>query len=209
MNILNTGTLADSVISVNGDIVNFFLIKSDDGFIAIDGGNESQRVLEELSILGIGADEIKAVLLTHSDRDHIAGTGVFKDATVYLAQNEEQIISGNKKRFLLFSNKLETDYRVLYDNQELEINGINIRCILTPGHTPGSMCFLINGKYLFVGDTMSLKDGRVLLFNDTFNMDSELQKTSLEKLSKLENAKYIFTAHYGFTDNFSKAFENW
>jgi glyoxylase-like metal-dependent hydrolase (beta-lactamase superfamily II) len=91
----------------------------------------------------------------------------------------------------------------------LDVSGITVRGILTPGHTPGAMCFLIDEKYLFTGDSMSLLDGKVGLFNEMFNVDSEIQRESLKKLQNLEGVEYIFTAHYGATDDFSDAFSEW
>jgi hypothetical protein len=55
---------------------------------------------------------------------------------------------------------------------------------------------------------MSLKNGKADLFNEFFNMDSETEKESIKKLAALQNIKYIFTAHYGFTDDAGKALGN-
>jgi len=56
---------------------------------------------------------------------------------------------------------------------------------------------------------MSLKSGNVDVFNDFFNMDTKTQRKSLKKLTGFPEVKYIFTAHYGFTDNYKKALKNW
>ncbi len=80
---------------------------------------------------------------------------------------------------------------------------------MSPGHTPGSMCFLIGDKFLFVGDNMSLKNGKIDPFNDFFNIDTKLQSKSLKKLALLTGVEYIFTAHYGYTNEFTQAFKNW
>jgi hypothetical protein len=56
---------------------------------------------------------------------------------------------------------------------------------------------------------MSLKNGKADLFNDLFNIDSETEKESIKKLATLQNLKYVFTAHYGFTDDVGNAFDNY
>ena len=56
---------------------------------------------------------------------------------------------------------------------------------------------------------MSLKDGRVSLFNEFFNMDSETQGKTMRKLARLSGVDYLFTAHYGVTDDYAKAFSEW
>lgn len=78
------------------------------------------------------------------------------------------------------------------NNQIFTIAATRIEGILTPGHTPGSMCYLINDKYLFTGDALSLKNGRIGEFNDFFNMDSEKALESIEKIKDLKNVEYIF-----------------
>jgi len=81
-----------------------------------------------------------------------------------------------------------------------------VRGIATPGHTPGAMSYIIDGAYLFVGDTMSLKNGKADLFNEFFNMDSATEGGSIRKLAALKNPKFVFTAHYGYTDDAGRAF---
>jgi glyoxylase-like metal-dependent hydrolase (beta-lactamase superfamily II) len=67
------------------------------------------------------------------------------------------------------------------------------------------MCYLVNDKYLFTGDALSLKNDKIDEFNNFFNMDSEMALKSIEKIKNLNNIDYIFTAHYGYSDNFQKA----
>ena len=52
-------------------------------------------------------------------------------------------------------------------------------------------------------DTPLLAAGSFIEF---FNMDSETEKESIKKLGTLQNLKYVFTSHYGFTEDVSKAF---
>jgi len=39
-------------------------------------------------------------------------------------------------------------------------------------------------------------------------MDDNIQRESLESLAKLKNIEYIFTAHYGFSNDYGEAFKN-
>ena len=80
----------------------------------------------------------------------------------------------------------------MQDDEIIELSGRSIKCIYTPGHTSDSVCYLIDGKYLFVGDS---------LINHPNNTDNELRKLSIEKLAEINGVKYVFSAHYGFTKN--------
>ena len=188
---------------------NFYVIKNDAEYIAIDAGGGNKKIAKaELSKLAIEPEKITTVLLTHTDFDHISALDLFKNATIYISNQEVQMVDGSTIRMFGFGNKLKYDYKTLQNNEELYFGKRKVKCILTPGHTNGSMSYLIDDKYLFVGDTLSLKNGQVELFNSLFNMDDIAQTKSIEKLAKILTADYIFTCHYGFTDDCRKAFHN-
>lgn len=201
-----TGQIADSVYTIKESFVNIYLVKGNNGYIVIDGGNSVNGIKEGLIKLNISPDSVVAVLLTHTDDDHIKALSLFPKASIYISKQEEKLINGETSRFLFFGNTLlGKSYMTLEDNQILNLLNIKIQGILVPGHTPGSMCYLINDKYLFTGDALSLKNGEIGRFNQFFNMDSETAAKSMEKLVNLPSAEFIFTAHYGFTNNYKQA----
>ncbi len=189
--------------------INFYMVKSGNSFIAIDSGQNLNIVKNELSRLNLDPLKVAAVFLTHTDTDHVGALGLFPNARAYISREEEQMVNGKTLRMLIISNKLLEHYELLADNQDVEISGIKIHCILTPGHTPGSMSYIVNDVYLFTGDTLSLRNNKVHLFNDFFNMDTNQQRKSITKISKLQNVRYIFTAHYGYSDTYQGSFADW
>jgi len=120
-------------------------------------------------------------------------------------------------RFLLLSRLMGFDvnnlifpyeYLILTHNKPIEIDGVLIQGILTPGHTPGSMCFLVNERYLFTGDTMSIRrNGRAARMLHLFDMDNNQARESISKIATIQ-AQYIFTSHHGYSDNLDFVFEN-
>jgi glyoxylase-like metal-dependent hydrolase (beta-lactamase superfamily II) len=204
-----TQEITGGVYAVKDANVNLFLIKGNDGYIAVDAGNSSDTVRREMQKLSIDPLKVVAVFLTHTDLDHVAALGLFAKAKIYISKDEEQMINGKTPRFFVIHNKKIPHYELLNDNQTVSISGLDIRGIATPGHTPGSMSYVVNGAFLFTGDTMSLKEGKAALFNEFFNMDSKTEIESIRKLATVQNLKYVFTAHYGFTDNTGKAFGNY
>lgn len=210
MKAVETGIIAENVLVIKDDFSNVFLIKDSNEYIAIDAGNKIETVKNELSKLEINPNQVKAVLLTHSDADHVAGLGLFKNAKVYLSKEEEQMINGETARMLIFKNKIASKkYELINDLQEFHIGNIKIKGILTPGHTPGAMCYVINDKYLFTGDLLSIKSGEISGFNEIFNMDTETSLKSVSRITNLTGIEYICTAHYGYTDNYTFAVKNW
>jgi len=207
---IETAYLVDSIYTIKDEFVNIYLIKSGNKYISIDAGNSIEGVKEGLKKLNINSDDISAVLLTHTDGDHVNGLSVFAKAAVYISKQEAQMVNGETSRFAFFKNSLSgRAYSTIEDGQVIDLLSSKIQGILVTGHTPGSMCFLVNGKYLFTGDALSLKDGKIERFNHFFNMDSETAAKSMSKLTQFPNAQYIFTAHYGYSSDYKNVVSNW
>lgn len=108
--------------------------------IIIDMPSESAKVLKAVQEGGL---RVKAVVLTHSHPDHWADYDVVKRDTQapVLCHPAEEIIPASKID------------RQLSDGLEISVGPYFVHAIHTPGHTPGSTCFLVQ-RYLFSGDTL-------------------------------------------------------
>jgi glyoxylase-like metal-dependent hydrolase (beta-lactamase superfamily II) len=214
---LDTGMVVPQIAAARDGHANIYLIREKNGYIAIDGGEKAKVLAPALAELSIRPEEVTTVFLTHSDFDHCGAVKLFKSAHVYLAKAEEQLVNGSTPRTfskyrLKWKNKLPVPYTTLDDGDILTIGERKVQCILTPGHTPGSMCFLIDDKYLFTGDTVVLETGRFKRFVELFTMDGDENVKSIHTLvDKVagKNIAYVFSAHHGFTDDYSLAAEWW
>jgi len=205
-----TGKIVDNIFAVKDEFVNVYLMQDGDNYIAIDAGKDLNVVQTELKKLNINPENVKAVLLTHTDMDHVAGLPLFKNAKIYLAKAEVPMLTGEKQKIPGVSNKISrNDYTLLEDQQTFTIGNEKSFNILTEGHTSGSMCFLINDKYLFTGDILSLNNGKIGPSVKFFDMDHEMATKSISKITKLPNVEYIFTAHFGYTNNYKIAVSDW
>ena len=209
MKTINSFEVLPDIFAVSNRQVNFYLVKMNQKYIAFDAGSSNKTSLNELTKLNIKPEDITAVFLTHTDSDHIAGIGLFPNATIYISKPEEQIINGSIKRAFFMNNKLSCPYETLDDGESVDIDGMSIKCMVTPGHTPGSACYTADGKYLFSGDNFGLKNGKATLFIALFNMDGKEQKKSIAKISELQNIEAIFTGHHGYSTDFAEAFEDY
>ncbi len=210
MSAVETGEIAQNVFSVKDAFVNLYLVKNGDHYIAFDAGNDRKNIQKELKKLNIEPEKIDAVLLTHTDGDHVAGISLFKNASIYISKQEEQLLNGKKSRFFIFGNKIDSkEYKKIEDQQVLSIDGIKIQGFLEPGHTPGSMCYLVNDSLLFTGDALRLNQGKIEPFYDFFNMDTETATQSIGKIIRIPGVRFIFTAHNGFTNDFANATHDW
>lgn len=207
---LETGEVIPGIYAVKTqNFVNFYLVKGDNGYIMFDAGSDKKETKKQLDLLGISTEQIVTVFLTHSDYDHVASTELFEKATIYLPEKEVALLDGTTKRNFMGGNKLRASYITLHGNEGVISDGRLIQTLETPGHTPGSMCYIVDGIYLFTGDTMSIKDKKAAPFNSFFNMDTEEEKSSISKIGELRDIAFVFTGHYGYTDNFNLLFTEW
>ena len=106
--------------------------------VLIDAANEHERLLELCARLGV-----RRVLETHGHWDHIQAVPAVRDAGYEVAVTAADAA-------MLPSYDL-----LLEDDSVIEVGRLRLRTIATPGHTPGSMCFALEGTpVLLSGDTL-------------------------------------------------------
>ncbi|WP_425803036.1 MBL fold metallo-hydrolase [Desulfitobacterium sp. Sab5] len=143
------------------------------------------------------------LFLTHSDYDHSGGIDLFPNAKIYLPKAEEQMITRiTPRRFWIYNWPIKRKYEMVSDNDITNLGPTKVQAILTPGHTPGSTCYLINNSMLFTGDNLRLNNGKAQPFSALQNMDTKTQKESLKKLALLKNVEILCTAHSGYSKDF-------
>jgi len=137
-------------IPVGSYEANCYLLKDEISLeiAVIDPGASGGLLIKEIEKL---QGKVKYILLTHGHADH---TGAVKslaerfNAPVYISQKDEALINNGEFMF----EKIKID-GVIKDGDSFKIGDLVIKCIETPGHTPGGVCFLVN-EYLFSGDTL-------------------------------------------------------
>ena len=199
-NPMETGRVVNDIFVVKDDYANLFIIQDGEQYIVIDCANDKATVAEQMKKLKINPNEVAAVFLTHTDGDHVGALGLFDKSKLYLSSEEELMINGTKPRFSWFGyNSIpRTDYTLLKDRETIQIGNLKIEGILVPGHTSGMMAYLINDKYLFTGDILSLKDGKIAPIPAFFDMDHAQAVESIDIIRRIPAAEYIFTAHWGY-----------
>ncbi|MFI3254932.1 MAG: MBL fold metallo-hydrolase [Eubacteriales bacterium] len=215
--------ISDGLYAIRDKDVNLFLLQSKEGYIAIDSGyKNSENVKKGLEVLGITPTEIKAVFLTHLDLDHGGGVdsrceNIFPESTVYLGKTEEKYLHRQlfRKKILgigLSSPiKLREGYITVDDQESTTVDGVEITAIVTSGHTMGHISYLVDGKFLFVGDTLLLGEDGGYAFMDFWNIDSAENIRSLDKIYPLAEEKgveMIITSHSGVSQDIEFAFRH-
>ncbi|WP_242843277.1 MBL fold metallo-hydrolase [Kineothrix alysoides] len=195
-----TGKIQDSeILAVKNKIGNMYFINSSDGYILIDAGSDIKAV--EKIIQQENISDVRHIFLTHSDHDHVASLGLFTDANIYMGEDELQMVNGETKRERNKNNSLPDgigldDLILLKDEQKIKIGEHTIRCVKAPGHTTGSMIYILDNDYIFLGDSCKISNNKLDIH--PFTMDEALSRESIQKISKLiKGTEFTLTSHYG------------
>jgi len=134
------------IVRANGDSTSALIV---------DPGDEPQRLLAAVDALGV---QIDAILLTHCHFDHIGAVAPVARATgapVYCPQIERPVLADVMRwvppGFGPFES-YEADH-TLAGGERLNLAGLDIEVIFTPGHSPGHLTYAIPGA-LLSGDVL-------------------------------------------------------
>ncbi len=174
----------------------YFLVNDNGEAVVIDCGENYKKIKQVESENGF---KIKAVLLTHAHFDHSGCAKKLQDdgAKIYISKIDapkllnELNLSGNFGRKFDY---LTADYTFI-DGELLNVCGIEIKVILTAGHTDGSVTFVV-GDMLFTGDTLFFESvGRT----DFPTGDRDELIASVKKLYALDGDYKVYPGHQEFT----------
>jgi hydroxyacylglutathione hydrolase len=108
--------------------------------VLIDSGGPPEPLLEAIERHRLTVEHL---LLTHHHHDHVAENGVFKDRLgVQIAAHPME------------AELLDDVDRTIEPGEVLEIGGLRIEAIHTPGHTAGMLSFRVDDDQVFTGDTL-------------------------------------------------------
>lgn len=196
---IKTQQLTDNIYAVRTLISNFYIYTDGEHAICFDTGFFPIIIRSALKKLKISEERISHIFLTHSDFDHVGGIQLFNNGQVYLSSDEEKMITYKiPRKLFIFNKRIKRNYKTLKDGDITFIGKTKIKAVTTPGHTPGSMSYLVNDSILFTGDTLTIRNGEIKPFFWLQNMNTIVQKESIKKLLKLGGIKLIYTGHTGF-----------
>ncbi|WP_197275056.1 MBL fold metallo-hydrolase [Luteipulveratus halotolerans] len=124
---------------------NVWIIGNDDECVVIDAAHEGTPILE-----AIGDRTLTAILCTHAHDDHISAVGEVYDAT----QAPSYLHPADRALWDRVYDEVEPD-RDLADGDRIEVAGVTLEVIHTPGHAPGACCFSVPSLgVVLTGDTL-------------------------------------------------------
>jgi glyoxylase-like metal-dependent hydrolase (beta-lactamase superfamily II) len=114
---------------------NVYIVAADGEALIVDGANNADRILSEVEGLNV-----KAIVETHGHFDHV-------QALKPLVSSLEVPVYAHG------ADKMPVKTEPLGEGDTLTVGSHRVRVMHTPGHTPGSLCYVVDG-YLFSGDAL-------------------------------------------------------
>ncbi len=185
-----------------------------------DENKDFEWVFNQLQLHGVDYKKIKRIFLSHTHRDHALLAGKIAgctDATVYLGAIDYLRMSGNIEKYRNYYRRVR-DYlnnwgfredmvtrffrsferqfynaripedRIVFVDNEISVDGFDI--IPTPGHTMGSLCFLLRDKgMLFTGDSLIKKIVTVPIIEfcgEMFTSSLTVHNNSIRKIKDID-----------------------
>lgn len=148
---------------------------------------QGKGIIKELTAMNIKLEDIKHIVLTHHDLDHIGNVYMLQRLTkarVWASSEDIPYIMGNKerpgiKKLFSFVFRVKKPEKIEAYSTSQQIDDIEI--IKTPGHTPGHVCVLYK-DILFAGDLVKNKNGQLRPYPN-MNWDEALLMNSIKSIS--------------------------
>ncbi len=131
---------------------NCFLVNNSGQYLIIDPGSKPEFLISKIP----DSSQVLAILLTHGHFDHFAAAEVLAqhyNIDIYIHIDDEELLGDPRKNYSDHRNVTCLKNVVAFDKPYLQIGNFKINVFHTPGHSPGSVCYLIE-NHLFSGDLL-------------------------------------------------------
>lgn len=177
---------------------NSYIISEDNKCIIIDPGLSYKNAYLYIK----ERYEVVAIFITHAHLDHIDGLEYYLDLPIYMSEKTANNLDSMENTLYYMIgrvppfNRNNLDIRIVKNGDKINLLGHEFKVITTPGHTDDSICYLMDNKELFSGDTLfNLSIGRTDFSNSSISAMNE----SLAKLMKLDDSINVYPGHEGIT----------
>ncbi len=192
-----------------------YVVETSDGLVLVDSGLESdcQSLMQQMKFLKLNPIRLKKILLTHAHGDHVLGAMYLHRLTgalVHAGRADSDILRAGGPPEALFSiydmsgtqtHPTEVDVE-LVGGETIHCGDVQFQVIGTPGHTPGSLCFLIERdgqRILFTGDTIQSIRGGLgtygTYFSPRYRSNAADYLATLKKLLELPTPDILLPGH--------------
>ncbi len=170
--IMRTETLPLGVYQAN-----CYLVCDNNQYLIIDPGSKPELIISRISQQAT----VVAVLLTHGHFDHFAAAQTIAghyNCDIYVHAEDEELLADPMKNYSEHRNITCTKHIKSFDLSYLSLGPFKINVFHTPGHSEGSVCYMID-HHLYCGD---------LIFKNSIGR-TDLYRGNMKKM--MESLRYI------------------
>ncbi|MBI1310198.1 MBL fold metallo-hydrolase [bacterium] len=192
-----------------------YVLETSDGLILVDCGlrQSHELLLKQMQALHLNVADLKMILITHGHGDHYLGAMQLRELTgakIYAGAGDSAVLRNAGPREAVFSTFPMDNVPIeptvvdveLSGSETIELGEAVIQVLATPGHTPGSTCYLVDwaGKtVLFSGDTIMTIDGDLGTYSaylaPEFRGDAQAYLQTLRDLQHLPAPDLLLPGH--------------
>jgi glyoxylase-like metal-dependent hydrolase (beta-lactamase superfamily II) len=192
-----------------------YVIDTPDGLAFVDSGldPEGKELTHLLDEWGFDLSRLRLILLTHAHGDHTLGAEHFRDVTgakVYAGKGDCDVLRAGGPREAFFANYAMRGHDLHATHVDVALSGgevitqgdVRIQALALPGHTPGSVCYLMERdgqRILFTGDVISSLTSELGTYSarlsPKYRGDAKAYIASLRELRKMEVPDRILVGH--------------
>lgn len=203
--------VTDGVHRIDCGNVNAYLVETEEGPVLVDAGmpGDVERIREAITSTGADPADLHAVLVTHTDLDHVGGLAALTagtDARIHLSQTAAELLTGERKPPWLSTKGLfqratnpwldpppPERFEIVEDGDR--VGGFAV--VATPGHALGHLSFVdIDRRTCFIGD-MVRTEGGIRFPPSVINYDGGQLRASLAHLLETAPGFEIVCAGHG------------
>lgn len=205
--------MADNLYFVGAKGGSSHVIDTGEGLIMIDSGYPQTlyQVIENMHIMGLNPMDIKYIVHSHGHYDHLGATKALVELTgakTFLGEADYDFATGKVDLTWAkelgakeFGESFEPDV-LLKDGDIITLGNTTIRCVSTPGHTPGTMSFFFNAFYKGKEYACGMHggvgvDSMKKWFLEKYNLPYSCREDFLNSFKKVRNEKVeIFVGNH-------------
>ena len=211
-----------NVYYIGDDFAAAHLVDTGEGLIIIDTGmpTTTPYLVHNIYALGYRPEQIKIILHTHAHFDHMGGTSVLKklsNADLYMSKTDTEMFV-QRPELVTFGTHTEMGWPMIQvdceieDGDIIELGNTRICCMITPGHTDGTLSFVMNitdhnveYKAAMFGGT-GLNTLSYSYLTEKFGSLENREKfvKSLDRLEAITGIEVTLANHPDFNDTFAK-----
>jgi glyoxylase-like metal-dependent hydrolase (beta-lactamase superfamily II) len=192
--------ISDEVYALDSTEGNYVYVILGEEIILIDTGRpkNGEGILNDLKSLNINPKDVKHILITHNDFDHIGSLAFLEQATgakIWASKEDIPVICGENhegiKRIIKYIVKVKKPENINAYPEDLKIGDIKV--IPTPGHTRGHVSLLYK-DIMFIGDLFRTPKGKITSMMSFSNWNNQIIKESIAKIDEYD-FEWICPAH--------------